>query len=118
MPPNGEQPNIDQRLAALMSAIEASRAEFKASSADFFAGIQALKQRQDTHAMHLELAILDGQQTMAEIKATTANVDKLAARMDQLTRVVQTAAETVNRLANAVEAHEERLDDLEGPPKQ
>ena len=49
-------------------------------------------------AMNLELLHLDVLQTFAEVRAITANIDKLGARMDHLTRVVQVAAETVNRL--------------------
>ena len=70
--------------------------------------MEAFDRRQEALTMNLELLHHYVQQTSAEVRATTANVDKLAARMDQLTRVVQTAAETVNRLAIAREGRQQQ----------
>jgi hypothetical protein len=48
------------------------------------------------------------------VELITANIDKLTADVDKLTTLMGQTAQFINRLAHIAEAHEQRIDRLEG----
>lgn len=91
---------LEAQAIAANARLDAEAREREKSRADFDARIQTLTVPHQTLAMNAELLSHYVQQTSAEVRATTANIDK-----------------PTRRLANAVEAHKQRHSDLECPPK-
>ena len=48
------------------------------------------------------------------VELITANIDKLTADVDKLTTLMGQTGQFINRLAHIAEAHEQRIDRLEG----
>ena len=132
MSQSSEQPTIEQRLSALTSAIETTNAAFNARMEAFDARLvaeakaraefetlsqlrgKAIDARLNSQAMHIELLVHEMHALGVKVDRTTANVEQLSVKVEQLADTTNTLKVIVADLVKLATSHERRVSVLEG----